>query len=216
MFAENIPFVLDKIKELLNDRGDDTSNYDIDKYEIEEYIRTSNDYLYNKTDRTCVVFMFNSERKKRLMADIKMKDDFKLVIADFISKFYDTPPTTSLDKSISFIFVFGMTLTPTDFKVINKFDAELKKANCTLSVFEQSELFVNPTKHILTPKHRKLTIDEAKGVMSKHMIKSKGNMPHILKSDPVSKWLGFRTGDIIEIERFNKNSGVSYFYRSCV
>ena len=212
MCSENIPFVLEKVKELLEDRGDDISSYDINKYEIEEYIRSNNDYLFNKTDNTCVIFMFNLERKKRMMADIKIKEDGKNVIAEFISKFYENIS----NNPISFIFVFGMSLTPTDYKVINKFDIELKKANGILSVFEHTELFINPTKHDLTPKHRKLKIDEAKNIMTQYMIKSKSNMPHILKTDPVSKWLGFRTGDIIEIERFNKNSGVSYFYRSCV
>lgn len=207
---------LEKVKELLHDRGDDLSEYNVDKYEIQEYIMSSNEYMFNKSDRTCVVFMFNTERKKRLMSDIKVKDDSKDLMADFISKFYDKGPSTSLDEPLSFIFVFGMTLTPTDYKIIHKFESELKRINCLLTVFEQNELYVNPTKHFLTPKHRKLSITDAKDVMLKHMIKSKGNMPHILKTDPVSKWLGFRTGDVIEIERYNKNSGVSYFYRSCV
>jgi DNA-directed RNA polymerase subunit H (RpoH/RPB5) len=213
---ENIPFILEKVKDLLEDRGDDVSEYDINKYDIEDYILSNNDYLYNKTDKTCVVFLFSSEKKKRLMADIKIKDDPKLVISEFISKFYDELPSMSIDNPISFIFIYGMSLTPTDLKAINKFDLELKKVNGLLTVFEDNELYVNPTRHILTPKHRKLTVSEAKKLMTTNMIKSKANMPHILKTDPVSKWLGFRTGDIIEIERFNKNSGVSYFYRSCV
>lgn len=215
---ENIPFILEKVKDLLEDRGDDISEYNINKYDIEDYILSNNDYLYNKTDKTCVVFLFSSEKKKRLMTDIKIKDDHdpKLVISEFISKFYDELPSMSIDNPISFIFIYGMSLTPTDLKVINKFDLELKKINGLLTVFEDNELYVNPTRHVLTPRHRKLTVSDTKKLMTTNMIKSKANMPHILKTDPVSKWLGFRTGDVIEIERFNKNSGVSYFYRSCV
>ena len=77
-------------------------------------------------------------------------------------------------------------------------------------------LMYNPLKHSLVPPHRKLSLEEIQEMMNKYLIKQKSQIPYILKSDPISKWIGLKTGDIVEIERYNINSGLSYYYRCCV
>ena len=52
--------------------------------------------------------------------------------------------------------------------------------------------------------------------MEKYLIKGKIQMPYILHSDVIAKWLGLKQGDVVKIERYNENSGVSYYYRVCV
>ena len=74
----------------------------------------------------------------------------------------------------------------------------------------------NPTKHVFVPEHIKLTEEEANDVMQKYMIKSRLHMPVILHTDIIAKWLGLKHGDIVKIKRFNENSGVSFYYRSCI
>jgi DNA-directed RNA polymerase I, II, and III subunit RPABC1 len=74
----------------------------------------------------------------------------------------------------------------------------------------------NPLKHELVPPHRKLSITEVKEVMEKYMINSKTNFPYILKNDVIAKWLGLKTGDIVEIKHYNPNSGLTYYYRCCM
>ena len=51
--------------------------------------------------------------------------------------------------------------------------------------------------------------------MKEYMIKSKIYMPIILHSDPIAKWLGLKQGDIVKIIRYNENSGISFYYRTC-
>lgn len=51
--------------------------------------------------------------------------------------------------------------------------------------------------------------------MREYMIKSKIYMPIILHSDPIAKWLGLKQGDIVKIIRYNENSGISFYYRTC-
>jgi DNA-directed RNA polymerase I, II, and III subunit RPABC1 len=78
------------------------------------------------------------------------------------------------------------------------------------------QLMFNPTKHMFVPKHVKLSETESADVMQKYMIKSKLQMPVILHNDIIAKWLGLRQGDIVKIERYNENSGISYYYRCCI
>ena len=85
-----------------------------------------------------------------------------------------------------------------------------------LSVFMFADLHFNPTKHYLVDKHTKLTKEEIKVLMTKYSIKTKIALPIILKSDPIAKWLGIRPGDIVKIDRYNPNSGLIDYYRSCV
>jgi len=52
--------------------------------------------------------------------------------------------------------------------------------------------------------------------MEKYMIKSKLQMPLILHTDVIAKWIGLKQGDLVEITRYNQNSGKCYYYRCCV
>jgi len=52
--------------------------------------------------------------------------------------------------------------------------------------------------------------------MEKYLIKGKVQMPFILQNDVIAKWMGLRQGDIVKIDRYNENSGISYYYRVCV
>jgi DNA-directed RNA polymerase I, II, and III subunit RPABC1 len=85
-----------------------------------------------------------------------------------------------------------------------------------LQFFQLNELQFNPTKHQLVPPHRKLSTDETTEIMNKYLVKSKLQMPIILKTDVIAKWLGLKQGDIVEIIRYNENSGKSYYYRCCI
>ena len=52
--------------------------------------------------------------------------------------------------------------------------------------------------------------------MTKYLIKGKLQMPIIQKTDVIAKWHGLKQGDVVEIIRYNENSGKSYYYRCCV
>ena len=53
-------------------------------------------------------------------------------------------------------------------------------------------------------------------MMDKYLIKGKSQIPFILHSDAISKWMGLKQGDVVKIDRYNENSGLSYYYRVCV
>lgn len=68
------------------------------------------------------------------------------------------------------------------------------------------------TKHILVPKHVKLSEEEEKKVLEKFNINKK-QLPRIKISDPAIQGLDAKPGDIIKIERMSTIAGKTDFYR---
>ena len=95
-------------------------------------------------------------------------------------------------------------------------DKELQAMGGMLQVFYMKELMYNPLKHVLVPRHEKLTETEAKEMMEQYLIKHKAQLPIISRNDPIARRLGLRTGDIVRITRYNDTSGMYYYYRCCV
>jgi DNA-directed RNA polymerase subunit H len=87
-----------------------------------------------------------------------------------------------------------------------------------VQVFEIRELQFNISSHILVPKHRLVNADSESlnAIFTKLNIKSRSQLPVILKTDPMAKFLNARTGDLVEILRNSPTSGEHVFYRMCV
>ena len=67
-------------------------------------------------------------------------------------------------------------------------------------------------KHILTPKHLKLSEKEKVQLFEKYHVTSK-EMPKILKTDAALRELDAKLGDMIKITRKSPTAGESVFYR---
>ena len=70
-------------------------------------------------------------------------------------------------------------------------------------------------KHVLIPKHSKVSDAEAKRILKNLKITFK-ELPKILSTDPAIAKLGINSGDIIKIERNSPTAGKSTFYRGVV
>jgi len=207
--ASIIPLMLNNLSEMLEDRND---------FPIENLKNITTDEFYGNepvivySTNICVIIALNQESKKNVIA--KLKPDKKVnktteeidVFKEFVLEH---------KKYTNYIAVFD-ELTTADNKLLVTFDKTLNKIDGLLSVFMFSDLHFNPTRHHLVDKHTKLTKDEIKTLMTHYNIKFKTQLPIILKSDPISKWLGIRPGDIVKIDRYNPNSGLTYYYRACV
>lgn len=68
------------------------------------------------------------------------------------------------------------------------------------------------TKHILVPKHMKLSEKEKEELFKRYNITLK-ELPQILKEDPAIANLDLKPGDVIKIIRKSQTSGESIFYR---
>jgi DNA-directed RNA polymerase subunit H len=70
-------------------------------------------------------------------------------------------------------------------------------------------------KHILIPKHEKLSSAEAKKVLEKYNV-TINDLPKILITDQGIRHLDVKSGDIIKITRKSPTSGESIYYRGVV
>lgn len=221
----NIFTIFENIKEMLHYRND---NIDKFKEDIKNFnITHINEPIELYTDKTCVIFLLTKLAKKVIIDQLKpVKKSKKKDEENEEEEISDTNTVKEHHKQfvashnnfLNYILIFNENeITSADKKLLILFDKILQQAGGLLSVFIDSELYYNPTKHELVDKHRKLTQDEIKALMSKYNIKSKSSLPLILKnSDPIAKWLGLKSGDIVEIDRYNPNSGLTKYYRACV
>ena len=67
-------------------------------------------------------------------------------------------------------------------------------------------------KHLLVPRHTKLSDPDKKKLFDKYSITAK-EAPKILKDDPAIRQLNPKIGDMIMIERSSKTAGLAVHYR---
>ena len=68
------------------------------------------------------------------------------------------------------------------------------------------------TKHVLVPKHAKLSEKEKDELFKRYNITLR-ELPKILKDDPALASLDVKPGDVIKITRKSPTAGESVFYR---
>jgi DNA-directed RNA polymerase subunit H (RpoH/RPB5) len=85
-----------------------------------------------------------------------------------------------------------------------------------VSFFSIYMLVVNPTKHVLVPKHEIVPEADHKALMESMYITSKSKFPEIkFHIDPIARCIGVVPGDIVKITRASASSGESIIYRVC-
>ena len=201
-----IDIVINNLKEMLIDRGDNIDEFNEHEIDIErEEFYNDRDIIEFNTSDTTIIFALSKRLRKLIIDELKDNEEN---IDQFISKY---------NNKLNIILIFNNdTLSSPLVSQLNKFDKILQKNKGMLQYFQINQLLFNPTKHTLVPKQRKLSTVEANSVMEKYLIKSKAQMPMIMHNDVIAKWLGLKQGEIVEIIRYNENSGKSYYYRCCI
>lgn len=110
------------------------------------------------------------------------------------------------------IFVLQTGLTTFAKNTIDKVSIS---ANCTIETFNENELLVNITHHVLVPRHELMSIDQKKALLRRYRLKE-SQLPRIQKGDPVARYYGLRHGDVVKITRPSETAGRYVTYRLCV
>lgn len=203
----DIDIVINNLKDMLLDRGDNINEFEEHEIDIErENFYNDKSLIEFHTSNTTLIFALTKKLRKMVFEELKELSSNDII--DFVRHYND---------KMNIIIIFNNdTITSPNLIQLNKYDKMLQKRGGSLQYFQIKSLMFNPTKHDLVPKHTKLTQEEVNDIMNKYLIKGKTQMPYILHNDIIAKWLGLKQGDVVKIERYNENSGLSYYYRVCV
>ena len=109
------------------------------------------------------------------------------------------------------IVVFREKMNSTHIKLIE----DQSTPTMSVQVFDLKELYFNISKHNLVPKHEIIPQEEAARLME-FLNAKKGQMPNILHTDKMAKYLNVRPGQMVKITRPSPTAGEYVFYRLCV
>lgn len=206
MEVEKIDYVIQNVKDMLISRGDNIDEFEEHEAELDRETFLNENYPVNfHTSNTAIIFALTKNLRSSIIDELKKNSGN---MDNYVKKY---------NGKLNIILIFNNDiLTTPSVSSLSIIDKILQKRGGMLQYFKVEELLFNPTKHELVPPHRKLSNDEAKIMMDKYMIKSKGQMPLIQHTDVIAKWIGLKQGDLVEITRYNENSGEYYYYRCCV
>lgn len=188
----NKDYITNSIKtilEMLHDRNIDVSNINKDGYS--EWI-TNN---YNKNDFSII---FNNVKIVYFLPFQKFKiADIKKILEDDETKYELV------------LLIVKEKISQNNIKI-------LLSLKIPIQIFDIKELQFNITHHVLVPKHTIINEQDIKKITEEFSIKTKFQLPHILKSDPISKYLGLKNGDVVKINRISPTAGEYIIYRCCL
>lgn len=84
--------------------------------------------------------------------------------------------------------------------------------NLYVQAFSVKELSFNITRHKLVPKFEILSDQEKMDIITRYRTSSK-HFPVMLSSDPISRYYGLTTGNMVRITRKSPTAGLHVYYR---
>lgn len=196
----DIPKILRHSIELLELRNEDVKDFEKKLYEY-QINRFYNEIINISTKNISVVYAFSKESFKEFWANIRNKNNAE------IEELYG-------NKKI--ILILNDLPSSITYQSLKKRELQLINEGGFIQIFLMQELMYNPTKHELVPKHEKMNDEEVKILMDNLKLKAKTQLPLILKTDIIARWLGIQQGDVVRITRYSPTSGKSYYYRYCI
>ncbi|XP_063900958.1 DNA-directed RNA polymerases I, II, and III subunit rpabc1-like [Zophobas morio] len=193
------------LMELLYDRGFQISEFDL-TFTAEDFINRFSSYP-SLSDLTIFARRKDNEEDS-IQCVFPYSDPEKKVGVEAIRKLIFTLTNENVKRSI---IVVENGISPGAKQAIEKG----KELNLIFEVFLLDELVVNITRHRRAYKHSVLTSQEKLDLLKRHKLKE-SQLPRILTSDPMAKYLGVTKGQVVKIHRKSETAGSYVTYRLAV
>ncbi|GAA6048839.1 hypothetical protein JCM3770_003646 [Rhodotorula araucariae] len=108
------------------------------------------------------------------------------------------------------VLIYKTSMTPSANKVITAMASQFQ-----IEAFQESELLVNITQHVLVPKHEVLSAEQKKELLQRYRLKDT-QLPRIQLHDPVARYYGLKRGQVVKITRESETAGRYVSYRLCL
>jgi len=167
--------------EAYNKVGIEEFKYILNNNLFEIFAKDSNRMIYIKLIKNSKIKTANL---KEILEEIKKKTDLKLEI------------------------IFILTNKPNS--TIKKLENDKSEEIDSLQINCYKSLLFNPTRHILVPKHTRLTAEETNELLETYSLSNKPQLPIILKEDPIVRYYNFKVGDVLKIEKTKGISNLNY------
>jgi len=186
--------------ELLEDRHYEVPEElkNISYYDFKElFDKNQLDFLVeHKEDKNKQIYIYhhidtkNFSKKDLVNLGKMIKDDYPTKITNVIL-IVDDNPTSQITKE----------LTTQEYK--------------NFEIFLLKELLINISKHMYQPKFEILNKEETENVFKENGFNA-SNCPILLSTDPIAKYYGMKSGQLIRIIRRSATTGESVYYRIVV
>tara|TARA_Y100000389_G_scaffold5281_1_gene4989 strand:- start:3356 stop:3943 length:588 start_codon:yes stop_codon:yes gene_type:complete len=146
--------------------------------------------------------------------DVKINDELKVIyyMANKI-KIQNIKPFIDEENDKTIIFISKEKLTTNNYKSFSDF----KDKNINFQFFFINELLFNIYKHEYVPEHKVITdTKEIEDIKTKYLLKNLYQLPLILNTDPVCKYLDIKSGSVVKITRPSPTAGEYILYRYVV
>lgn len=219
MESTQMDTILENLADMLENRGDDVSEFSEHTYLTPSHMYKTQQLLFH-TNRTAVLFVpkstISGSVKTTLFKEFKEAKETKN--ANELIKLISTSedPEHVERRVSSIIVVFDEDPQSHNRKIIADADKMLQTLGGIAQYFTYHELMYNPMRHVYVPLHERVGEGDVRTIMETYQLKSRSQLPVILRTDIIARWLGLKHGDIVRITRNNPSSGVYYYYRCCV
>ena len=200
---------------LLDKRGYNLhENYDnLDFIELNNY--NSIELMGNKPNSNKYCFIYFVNNTSFLSKSYKTKSENNInKVEETIREFYNIDNNKNIDVNLIIILTQPLKINSyiLEKKIIEKIDIE------NIQIFTYANLLFNITKHSKIPKHIRVISnkEEIKQICELKNISGIDKLPKIQLSDPLANFYGLRVGELFELKKYSKNSGIYIYYRVCV
>lgn len=189
------------VLQMLLDRG-----YIVPRSEIDVNLQTFKSRFGDPPRRDSLVMPFPRVADPTDMIIVFFADDPKVGVKT-LKAYFDQMESEKIKRGI---LVVQAKLTPFAKQLLHDMSASY-----VLEEFQENELLVNITEHVLVPQHVVLSADEKSQLLKRYKLKET-QLPRILISDPIARYYGLGKGQVVKIIRPSETAGRYVTYRVVV